>query len=80
MHPLRLYLLASILFFFVVNYWAKAIPQAQLSDKDRAEIQAELKNEDLPPEERAKIEQALKLDSPSPAPTSATSAVPKPPS
>jgi len=24
--PLRLYLLASILFFFAVNYWAKAIP------------------------------------------------------
>src|SRR5437667_10198177 len=24
-HPLRLYLLVSILFFFVVNYWAKAI-------------------------------------------------------
>src|SRR6266404_4204224 len=67
-HPLRLYLLASILFFFVVNYWAKSIPQAQLSDKDRAEIKAELKNEDLPPEARAKIEQALKLDSPSPAP------------
>ncbi len=78
-HPLRLYLLASILFFFVVNYWAKAIPQAKLSDRDRAEIQAELKNEDLPPEARAKIEQALNLDSPSPAPTSATPAVPKPP-
>src|SRR6266852_5237011 len=69
-HPLRLYLLASILFFFVVNYWAKAIPQDKLSDRDRAEIQAELKNEDLPPEARAKIEQALNLDSPSPAPTS----------
>src|SRR6266852_7692939 len=79
-HPLRLYLLASILFFFVVNYWAKAIPQAKLSDRDRAEIQAELKNEDLPPEARAKIEQALNLDSPSPAPTSATPAAPKPPS
>src|SRR5713226_3915855 len=78
-HPLRLYLLASILFFFVVNYWAKAIPQAKLSDRDRVEIQAELKNEDLPPEARAKIEQALKLDSPTPAPTSATPAGPKPP-
>lgn len=78
-HPLRLYLLASIVFFFVVNYWAKAIPQAKLSDRDRAEIQAELKNEDLPPEARAKIEQALKLDSPAPAPASATPAAPKPP-
>jgi Protein of unknown function (DUF3667) len=78
-HPLRLYLLASILFFFVVNYWAKAIPQTKLSDRDRAEIQAELKNEDLSPEARAKIEQALKLDSPAPAPASATPDVPKPP-
>src|ERR1043166_7408124 len=25
LHPLRLYLLASILFFFAVNYWIKAI-------------------------------------------------------
>jgi uncharacterized protein DUF3667 len=75
-HPLRLYLLASILFFFVVNYWAKAIPQAKLSDQDRAEIKAELKNEDLPPEARAKIEQALKLDSP--APSSATPAATEP--
>src|SRR5712691_5969266 len=77
-HPLRLYLLASILFFFAVNYWAKSIPPAKLSDQDRAEIQAELKNEDLPPEARAKIEQTLKLESPTPGPTSATPAMPKP--
>src|SRR5207244_2162201 len=50
-HPLRLYLLASILFFFAVNYWAKSIhfQPGQLSPKDRAELQAELKTEDLPP-------------------------------
>ena len=77
-NPLRLYLLASILFFFAVNYGAKSIPQAKLSDKDRAEIKAELKNEDLPPEARDKIEQALKLDSPSPAPAPATPDLPKP--
>ena len=76
-HPLRLYLLASILFFFAVNYWAKSIPPAKLSDQDRAELQAELKNEDLPPEARAGLEKALKLDTP--GPTSATPAVPKPP-
>ena len=68
-HPLRLYLLASILFFFAVNYGAKSIPSTRLSDKDRAEIQAELKNEDLPPDARAKLEKALKLVSPTPAPT-----------
>jgi hypothetical protein len=75
-HPLRLYLLASILFFFVVNYWAKSIPPTKLSNQDRAELQAELKNEDLPPDARAKLEKALKLDSPTP--TSATPNVPKP--
>src|SRR5215467_16013676 len=37
-HPLRLYLLASILFFFAVNYWAKAIHVApiDLSPSTRA--------------------------------------------
>ena len=76
-HPLRLYLLASIVFFFAVNYWAKSIPPTKLSNQDRAEIQAELKNEDLPPDARAKLEKALRLDSPTP--TSATPNVPKPP-
>src|SRR5437879_8330085 len=65
-HPLRLYLLASILFFFAVNYGAKSIPATKLSDKDRAEIQAELKNENLAPDVRDKIEKALKTESPSP--------------
>src|SRR2546430_7740598 len=66
LHPLRLYLLASILFFFAVNYGAKSLhlDPSTLSSQDRAEIQAELKNEDLPPEARAKIEKALKLDGP----------------
>src|SRR5712671_2300118 len=58
LHPLRLYLLASILFFFAVNYGAKSIPSTRLSDKNRAEIRAELKNEDLPPDARAKLEKA----------------------
>jgi hypothetical protein len=65
-HPLRLYLLASILFFFAVNYGARSIPAPKLSDKDRAEIQAELKNENLAPDVRDKIEKALKTESPSP--------------
>src|SRR5438132_551150 len=78
-HPLRLYLLASILFFFAVNYWAKSIhfQPGQLSPKDRAELQAELKTEDLPPDARAKLEKALKLDSPMPTP--ATPDVSRPP-
>src|SRR5882724_518724 len=43
-HPLRVYLLASILFFFVVNYWAKSIhaDPSKLSTKDRAEIEADI--------------------------------------
>src|SRR2546430_7180412 len=77
LHPLRLYLLASILFFLAVNYWAKSIPPTKLSNQDRAEIQAELKNEDLPPDARAKLEKALKLDSPTPTP--ATPDVSRPP-
>jgi hypothetical protein len=60
-HPLRLYLLASILFFFAVNYWAKAIPSAphRFSPNERAAIEAELKDKDVPPEVRAKVENAL---------------------
>jgi hypothetical protein len=73
-HPLRLYLLASILFFFAINFFAKKIhfDADALQERDRAEIATELqKNKDIPPEARAKIEQALKLHvpaSPSPAP------------
>ena len=60
-HPLRLYLLASILFFFAVNYWAKAIhiDPSKLAPKNRTEIESELKKEDLPPEVRAKLEAVL---------------------
>lgn len=71
-NPLRLYLLGSVLFFFAVNYWAKAIhiDPRQPSPKDRDEIAAELKNEDLPPAARAAIKEALR--EPSPAATAAT--------
>src|ERR1700726_268222 len=74
-NPLRLYLLASVLFFFVVNYWAKAIhiDPRQLSPKDRDEIAADLKNEDLPPAVRARVEEALR--EPSPTATAATAQV-----
>src|SRR5213079_681952 len=71
-HPLRLYLLASILFFFAVNYGAKGIridptkfPEekraevaAAIADK-RGEIEAELRKDNLTPEQRQKVQKAL---------------------
>src|SRR5881398_853522 len=56
-HPLRLYLLVSILFFFVVNYWAKSIhaDPSKLSADDRADITAELNDPDIPPAVKARI-------------------------
>src|SRR5438094_5751722 len=61
-HPLRLYLLASILFFFAVNYWAKAIPSApnRFSLEERVAIEAELKHKDVPPEVHARLGEALR--------------------
>ena len=69
-NPLRLYLLASILFFFAVNYGAKGIhvDPSKLGSKDRAELEADLKNTDLPPAAREKLEQLLRESSPSPGP------------
>jgi hypothetical protein len=57
-HPLRLYLLVSILFFFVVNYWAKSIhaDPSKLSAEDRAEIAAD---PDIPQEVKAQVQRAL---------------------
>jgi hypothetical protein len=72
-HPLRLYLLASIHFFFVVNNWAKSIHlnAKNLSPEERAEVraklEADLKDKDLPAPARAAIEEALKSTSPSPS-------------
>jgi hypothetical protein len=70
-NPLRLYLLASILFFFAVNYGARGLKlqPGKLDPKDRAELQADLKNADLPPEAREKLETLLKEPSSSPAPS-----------
>jgi hypothetical protein len=68
-NPLRLYLLASILFFFAVNYATKGVKfePGRLKPKDRAELEAELKNEDLPPAAREKLAALLRESSPSPA-------------
>ena len=73
-NPLRLYLLASILFFFAVNYGAKGIhvDPSKIGAKDRAELESELKNTDLPPEARERIEALLRDSSPSPAPSPRT--------
>ena len=87
-HPLRLYLLASVLFFFAVNYGAKGLKfqpgkipgdkQAEVADainKGRGEIEKELDKENLSPQARKKAEDALNaLSKPSPAAPTATSA------
>ena len=61
-NPLRLYLLASILFFFAVNYGTKGLKfePGKIDPKDRAEIEADLKKEDLPPATREKLEAWLR--------------------
>ena len=81
-NPLRLYLLASILFFFAVNFGAKGIhfDASKLGSKDRAELEADLKNTDLPPEAREKLQALLQESSPSPTPSPVTSPSSPPPS
>src|SRR5437763_2418008 len=61
-HPLRLYLLASILFFFAVNYGAKGLhlEPGKLGPKDRVELEADLKKGDLPPAAREELEALLR--------------------
>ena len=75
-NPLRLYLLASILFFFAVNYATKGVKfePGKLSASDRADLKAELKDKDLPPAAREKLAQFLQESSPSPTPSDETSA------
>jgi len=71
-NPLRLYLLASILFFFAVNYGAKGIriDPTKFSDEKRAEVAAaiadkrgeieeELSKDNLNPQQREKVQKAL---------------------
>jgi hypothetical protein len=75
-HPLRLYLLASILFFFAVNYGARGLKfePGKLGPTDRAELEADLKRENLPPEAREKLDAFFRDSSPSPAPSPSTTA------
>src|SRR5438034_7019 len=62
-HPARLYLLASILFFFAVTYWVKSahLHPKTLTPGARAEIEVELDKEKPTPEQRANVEKALKI-------------------
>src|SRR5882724_8427496 len=62
LHPLRLYLLASILFFFAANYGARGLhlEPGKLGPKDRAELEADLKKGDLPPAAREELETLLR--------------------
>src|SRR5207253_8404654 len=73
-NPLRLYLLASILFFFAVNYGAKGLrfEPGKLNAKDRAELEADLKSTDLPPAARRELEGLLRESSPAPASSPST--------
>src|SRR6266699_3388623 len=52
LHPARLYLLASILFFFAVAYWVKSahLDPKRLTPEARAEIAANFEKENLTPE------------------------------
>jgi hypothetical protein len=92
LHPARLYLLASILFFFAVNYGAKGLrlEPGKISEKNRTaiaaavaekrdEIEAEFDKENLSAEERKKAQEALDyLTKPSPAATAAAEKQPSP--
>jgi hypothetical protein len=86
-HPLRLYLIASILFFFAVNYGAKGLKiepgkiaetnRAEVADainKGRDEIEKDLDKEKLSPGERKKAEDVLDyLTKPSPSASASAS-------
>jgi hypothetical protein len=79
-NPLRLYLLASILFFFAVNYGARGLKfePEKIGPKDRAELEAELKKGDLPPVAKEQLE-ALLRESPSAPESSPATNAPSPP-
>ncbi|HJT79849.1 MAG TPA: DUF3667 domain-containing protein [Chthoniobacterales bacterium] len=68
LHPVRLYLLASILFFFVVNWWARAIHMdpSGMAEAEKAEVVDAMKDVDLPTGVRQRVEAALEGASPIP--------------
>jgi hypothetical protein len=80
-NPLRLYLLASILFFFAVNYGARGLKfePGKIGPKDRAELEAELKKGDLPPVAKEQLEALLRESPSAPGSSTATNAPSPPP-
>jgi len=69
LHPARLYLLTSILFFFVVTYGIKSIKidPIHFSSEQRDEVKNELERENVPPETVAKVDDLLERGFFSPA-------------
>jgi hypothetical protein len=80
-NPLRLYLLASILFFFAVNYGTRGLKfePGKIGPKDRAELEAELKKGDLPPVAKEQLEALLRESPSAPGSSPATNAPSSPP-
>jgi uncharacterized protein DUF3667 len=70
LHPVRLYLLASILFFFVVNFWAKSIhtngQALSMEEETQPSSNATPPKEDLTASVRTKVEKSLTNASPGP--------------
>lgn len=60
-HPLRLYLLASILFFFAITWMVKSakIDPVHFSNEQRNEIKSDLERENVPAETVAKVDELL---------------------
>ena len=56
----------QLLFFFVVNYWAKSIhaDPSKLSAEDRADIAADLNDPDIPPTVKARVRRPLDAKGP----------------
>jgi hypothetical protein len=68
LHPIRLYLLASIMFFFVANYWAKSIHMdaKAMTPDEKVQVEDALKDQNIPDSVRAKVESALHGATPTP--------------
>jgi hypothetical protein len=91
-HPLRLYLVAGFIFFFVVNYSTKGLKlePGKIPEKDRDKVAAEIQKkrkkiekdldkENLSAEDRRKAEEVLdSLSNPSPSATASASIAPSP--
>jgi Protein of unknown function (DUF3667) len=61
LHPARLYLLTSIVFFFAATFWFKSIKidPVNFSMEQRNEVKSELERENVPAEDIAKVDRIL---------------------